>query len=225
VTFSAQSTLGEAFSDSWELTSVTIPNSVTTIGESAFRGCSLTSVTIPNSVTTIEGDAFNSCSSLTSVTIPNSVTTIGGSAFAHCPKLLDVYVGWATPPPPINMGTFGSFNPLQPPVVLHVPLGTKALYAAADVWKDFGMIVEYTPDGILPVDNESSVLCDNGLLIVNTPRAEPVEVYSVAGSLLFRAQKAPGEAVYPVSHLPKGVWFVRGGNGWVKKIVHSMNNE
>lgn len=58
---------------------------VTSIGFYAFYSCSdLTSVTIPNSVTIIDGRAFESCSSLTNVTIPNSVTTIGGSAFYKC---------------------------------------------------------------------------------------------------------------------------------------------
>ena len=64
------------------MTSVTIPNSVTSIGGSAFSGCSgLTSVTIPNSVASIGEYAFRDCSALTSVTIPNSVTSIGSSAF------------------------------------------------------------------------------------------------------------------------------------------------
>ena len=66
------------------LTSATIPNSVTSIGDSAFRECrNLTSVAIPNSVTTIGSYAFRS-SSLTSITIPNSVTTIGKWAFLGC---------------------------------------------------------------------------------------------------------------------------------------------
>ena len=53
------------------LTSVTIPNSVTSIGGLAFYGCTgLTSVTIPNSVTSIGEDAFDGCSSLTSMEAP-----------------------------------------------------------------------------------------------------------------------------------------------------------
>ena len=82
----------EAFSWS-ELTSVTIPNSVTSIGGSAFYNCSsLTSVTIPNSVTSIGYEAFYDCSSLTSVTIPNSVTSIGSSAFSWCSSLTSVTI-------------------------------------------------------------------------------------------------------------------------------------
>ena len=68
-----------------ELTSYTIPDSVTSIGEYAFAGCSsLTSITIPNSVTSIGSHAFAYCSSLTSITIPDSVTEIKGSAFGGC---------------------------------------------------------------------------------------------------------------------------------------------
>ena len=72
-----------AFSDCTSLTSVTIPDSVTKIGENAFSNCSsLTSVTIPDSVTYIGWSAFYGCSSLTSVTIPNGVKTIRSRAFS-----------------------------------------------------------------------------------------------------------------------------------------------
>ena len=73
------------------LTSVTIPDSVTSIWWCAFEDCSgLTSVTIGNSVTSIESSAFSDCSGLTSITIPNSVTRIGYYVFGNCRGLTTI---------------------------------------------------------------------------------------------------------------------------------------
>ncbi len=69
-----------AFSHNSQLTSVTLGNSVTTIGGWAFYSNQLTSIIIPKSVTTIEYFAFAS-NQLTSIIIPNSVTTIGSNVF------------------------------------------------------------------------------------------------------------------------------------------------
>lgn len=60
---------------------------VTSIGDNAFNcshGGDVTSVTIPSSVTSIGDGAFSECSSLTSVAIPNSVTSIEEGAFWRC---------------------------------------------------------------------------------------------------------------------------------------------
>ena len=82
-----------AFSDCYDLTSVTIGNSVTSIGNQAFYNCfNLTSVTIPDSVTSIGVAAFQSCTGLTNLTIGNSVTSIGGSAFYGCSGLTSVTI-------------------------------------------------------------------------------------------------------------------------------------
>ena len=78
----------EAFWGCDSLTIINIPNSVTTIGNRAFSCCkSLTTINIPNSVTTIGDEAFDCCESLTTITIPNSVTAIGDEAFSGCIKL------------------------------------------------------------------------------------------------------------------------------------------
>ena len=55
--------------------------SVTSIGDDAFYCADLTSITIPNSVTSIGSYAFYYCAGLTSITIPDSVTSIGYGAF------------------------------------------------------------------------------------------------------------------------------------------------
>ena len=66
------------------ITSLDIPSGTTKVGQSIFYYCSnLTSVTIPSSVTTIENSGF-SFSGLTSISIPNSVTTIGKNVFYGC---------------------------------------------------------------------------------------------------------------------------------------------
>lgn len=81
------------FYDCDNLTSVTIPGSVTSIGRKAFSGCSsLTSVTIPDSVTNIGYEAFHGCTSLISVTIPDSVTLLGDNAFSYCKLLTSVTI-------------------------------------------------------------------------------------------------------------------------------------
>ena len=85
------------------LVSVVIPNSVTTIGNYAFQHCnSIADISIPNSVISIEEYAFSYCSGLTSVTIPNSVTTIGDWAFWECSNLTSITI----PNSVISIGTY-----------------------------------------------------------------------------------------------------------------------
>ena len=62
---------------------------VISIGDYAFKECSeLTSVTIPESVTSIGYAAFSSCENLAEITIPESVTSIGDYAFLYCENII-----------------------------------------------------------------------------------------------------------------------------------------
>jgi hypothetical protein len=84
--------IGEgAFEFVTNMTSVTIPDSVTNIGESAFEFClNLTSVTLPASVANIGSDAFAGAG-LTSVALPAGVTNFGSFAFG-CSRLTAITV-------------------------------------------------------------------------------------------------------------------------------------
>lgn len=82
-----------AFLGCSELTSITIPDSVTTIYACAFCGCTgLTNITIPDSVTSIGHLAFSGCTNLTNIIIPDSVTHFGGNAFSGCTNLTSINV-------------------------------------------------------------------------------------------------------------------------------------
>ncbi len=86
--------IGEgAFSGCWDLTSVSIPNSVAKINDHTFSSCSkLTSISLPNSITEIGLQAFACCYQLSSVNLPNSIRLIDGSAFEKCHGLSSISI-------------------------------------------------------------------------------------------------------------------------------------
>ena len=74
-----------AFRDCVNLTSITIPNSITTIASSAFYNCvELENISLPKSITSIGQSAFVNCAKLTGIEIPNAVTSIDDYAFQGC---------------------------------------------------------------------------------------------------------------------------------------------
>jgi hypothetical protein len=99
----------------------------------------LTSVTIPNSVTSIGWSAFSNCSNLTSVTIPINVKNIEYLAFSNCSSLTDVYC-YARIVPTTDSNAFSGTSIYS--MTLHVPSGSIDAYKTTAPWNDFKEIVE-----------------------------------------------------------------------------------
>ena len=195
-----------AFTGCSNLQNINLPSGITTIGSGAFWDCSnLTNVILPSALTSIGNIAFVNCSNLANVTLSSNITSIGSSAFSGCKSLKNltiskdvtsikdirfnndyddlelesVYVAWQNP---IEAGSF--FNRIKiSNCTLYVPQGTKEAYANADVWKDFGNIIEYDATGIDKVTNRSDVkeisrYSLNGQRVTSPTKGVNIVVYS-----------------------------------------------
>ncbi len=158
----------EAFIRCPELTEITLPDNITTINDNTFRDCSklgkvklpknlitlrsgsfygcksLTEIAIPTKTTELHGSNFNVNTTLKKVFIPSSVKSISALTFSSCDSLQEIHIRHTNP---INIGSnvFRDNNVFYTDIskcTLYVPKGCTEAYMSADVWKDFGAIVE-----------------------------------------------------------------------------------
>ena len=129
-------TMEGAFTNCTALTSITIPNSVENI-DGAFSKCTqLTTVTLPKSITSIGDHTFFGCSSLKSITIPESVKTIGNEAFLGCSSLKSITCKAPTPP----HSQIYSFAETPDSLLLLVPANSIEAYKKAEGWARYKKI-------------------------------------------------------------------------------------
>ena len=135
-----------AFNECKKLETVQGMAGVTSIGFMAFYQCSnLKSVDLSSatSLNSIGEDAFGVCGQLKKITLPPSLTEIGEHAFSF--SGLDTVINLSTTPQKIYANVFHGnvlkFN------TLIVPKGCREKYQNANVWKDFGTIIELGEQG------------------------------------------------------------------------------
>ena len=99
---------------------------------------------MPENITVLEDWFLYCCPELTSVVLPSTLTEIYQDSFSYDPKLKTVTCKAATPPViTAGQGVFKG-TPIADATLI-VPAGSKALYQAAEGWKDFGTITAITP--------------------------------------------------------------------------------
>lgn len=96
---------------------------------------SVQNIEVTYEVTGIGEEAFADNTDLTDVTLPASIGYIGASAFSGCTGLTSVTMGNAEP---CNLAE-NAFAGIADKVTIWVPVGSKAAYLAADVWKDLNI--------------------------------------------------------------------------------------
>lgn len=164
----------KSFANCKLLTSILFSNSLQVIGDEAFLNCkSIKALEFPTSILQIQTSAFENCTGISSLNIPNSITSIQNTAFASCEKLYDVTVEWNEEKqlPRLGLRVFsyiaGGMGPSN--ATLHVPVGTKSIYAAADQWKDFGVIAEYEPTALpktKTIETQTTKVLRNGQVVL-----------------------------------------------------------
>ena len=128
-----------AFTSCSMLDNVVLPLSLEKIGNYAFRDCfNLKRIVIPANVQTIGKSAFDGSgvSQLEEVTLPAGIREIEEGAFGNQAELKTISL-YAPDPSSITLGENVFTLVEKEYCTLKVPYGSKALYSAADEWKDF----------------------------------------------------------------------------------------
>ena len=205
-----------AFRNQTQISSISLPDSLTSIESNAFAGCTgLTSIVIPDKVTSVDSTAFSGCTNISTVSMPASIrnhipnvknatitsgNVIQASAFENCTTLLSVTL----PNSLVSIGNkafYGCTNLnsfIMPSNVTSI--GVNAFYNCTSI----SSIV--LPDSINSLDSTAFSGCSNlkeitlpATFISLIPKANLQEIIITSG------QNIPERAFYNCSQLTKVV--------------------
>ena len=128
--------------DCENLVALNLPSSLESIGWRSLWSIKVSSMVVPENITQLLDLFLSYCPELTSVELPSTLTEMSGEVLADDPKLKTVMCKAATPPT-IKASDHVFKNVPLASATLRIPAGSKALYQAAEGWKDFGTIEEY----------------------------------------------------------------------------------
>ena len=162
------------------LTSITIPESVTKIDYWAFYGSGIESITIPYGVTTIGDEVFYNCDSLTSIEISSTVTSIGKKVFMACDNLTTVTFASAGDIEVIPAETFKECKELT---AVYLPSGVTTIGDNAFSYC-YELKTVNIPDTVTSIGNRAFYNCYN-----LTTAALPNSILSIGDEAFYYCQK------------------------------------
>ena len=149
-------------------------NTVSTEG-GAFQDCQISSVSIPSSITKISAGAFSGCTKLTSVILPDNLESIGAASFAGCTALETISIpdGVSNFASDSRYGfvsyTFGNCSKLK---TINIPSGITILYEGC--FKGAGLESILIPKTIVSLMDHSLALPN--LRVVKTEIKDPSKI-------------------------------------------------
>jgi hypothetical protein len=174
-----------AFSRCVALTNITIPDSVKNIGYHAFYGCTaLTDIIILPGLTTIGSEMFLGCTALKNIMIPDSVTTIGDAAFQNCISLTSITL----PNSVLNIGS-SAFSDCAS--LTNIALPETAASMGAQCFSNcvaLGNVV--IPNGITNIEGGTFYHCGNLTSVVI-----PDSILNIGSNAFFNCGSLSGVAI------------------------------
>ncbi len=201
----------QAFRATPKLTSVNIPSSVDSIGAFAFYGSGITSIEIPEGVKRIEEQTFVSCTALKEVIFSSTVNYVGTKAFNKATaiekftcKSSEVPTLSTSSGQPFGQSSFASAD-------LYVPAESVESYTGATHWGGFKTIQAITTTSIETVENKA-IFSQSGN-VVSFIEPSNIVVYNLAGSVIYQGiteEYIITSAGMYIIHTAKGSFKVMG---------------
>ncbi|MDO5783828.1 MAG: leucine-rich repeat protein [Eubacteriales bacterium] len=214
---------GGAFSSCYNLTSITIPDSVTSIGGGVFYDCNnLISVKLPSNITSITNDMFNGCTSLVNIEIPDDVTCIDNSAFARCGNLTSVKIPNGVTS--INDSAFGGCSSLS-----NIIIPNSVTTIGENAFSGSGLTKLEIPNSVTRIDDLTFSNCTKLTEVIIPASIKRIDYFAFSGCTSLTEVHFEGDApkfdYYTFKDVTATAYYPAGNTTWTSSVMQDYGGE